>query len=98
MPSLPHIHYTISDYEQWEGDWELIEGIAVAMSPAPIIKHPLINTRIITELSNSLEGCEQCLAIAEAEWRLSNDTALCLDGQSPLMLAAALLRHITESQ
>ncbi len=80
MPALPHIHYTIEDYEQWEGDWELIEGMPVAMSPAPVISHQLVNTRIMTQLSNSLETCEQCMAITEAEWRLDNDTAMRPDG------------------
>jgi len=30
--------YTVSDYQHWEGDWELIEGIAISMSPrdAPV--------------------------------------------------------------
>ncbi|MEO1923214.1 MAG: Uma2 family endonuclease, partial [Nautiliaceae bacterium] len=27
--------YTVKDYEQWEGDWELIEGRPYAMAPAP---------------------------------------------------------------
>jgi len=25
-------HYTYSDYENWEGQWELIDGIPYAMS------------------------------------------------------------------
>ena len=29
----------VSDYEVWEGDWELIEGIPYAMSPVPTMKH-----------------------------------------------------------
>jgi hypothetical protein len=28
-------HYTYVEYEQWEGQWELIEGIPYAMSPLP---------------------------------------------------------------
>ncbi|MEO1751242.1 hypothetical protein [Thiofaba sp. EF100] len=27
-------HYTVEDYQHWEGDWELIEGRPYAMSPA----------------------------------------------------------------
>jgi len=74
------VHYHISDYELWEGDWELIDGIPVAMTPAPIIAHQLVTTRVMTELTNALEDCEQCLAIAEAEWRLGNDTVFRPDG------------------
>ena len=32
-------HYTYDDYKIWEDDWELIYGVAYAMSPAPMIKH-----------------------------------------------------------
>ena len=74
------IHYQISDYEQWQGDWELIDGIPVAMTPAPVIAHQLIATRMLTELTNSLEPCETCLAIAEAEWRIGDDTVFRPDG------------------
>ena len=74
------VHYHISDYEQWEGDWELIDGIPVAMTPAPTIAHQLIATRVLTELTNSLEQCEACLAIAEAQWRVSDDTVFRPDG------------------
>ncbi len=77
--TLP-IHYHISDYEQWEGDWELIDGIPVAMSPAPVVAHQLVTTRVLTELTNSLEDCDDCLAIAEAEWRVTDDTVLRPDG------------------
>ena len=80
MPAVPDIRYTISDYEQWEGDWELIEGQPVAMSPAPVIAHQLVNTRIMAQLTQALEYCEDCLAIAEAEWRLDDDTVLRPDG------------------
>jgi len=33
---LEDIHYTYDDYALWQGDWELFEGIAVAMTPAPM--------------------------------------------------------------
>jgi hypothetical protein len=28
-------HYTYADYVQWEGKWEVIDGVPHAMSPAP---------------------------------------------------------------
>ncbi len=74
------VHYRISDYELWQGDWELIDGLPVAMAPAPIIAHQLVTTRVMTELTNSLKDCEQCLAIIEAEWRLGDDTVFRPDG------------------
>lgn len=27
--------YTVEDYNRWEGDWELIEGIPYASAPSP---------------------------------------------------------------
>ena len=32
-------HYTYEDYCQWEGRWELIEGMPYAMAPAPLPAH-----------------------------------------------------------
>jgi len=31
-------HYTYEDYKHWEGDWELINGIAYAMTKVSQIK------------------------------------------------------------
>jgi len=35
-------HYTYQDYIQWEGKWELIDGIPHSMSPALTPQHQLI--------------------------------------------------------
>lgn len=32
-------HYIYEDYCRWEGQWELIDGIPYAMSPASNIRH-----------------------------------------------------------
>ena len=42
-------HYTYDDYCQWEGQWELIEGMPYAMSPAPIPAHQRVNSTLIFE-------------------------------------------------
>ena len=36
-------YYTYEEYRMWEGKWELIYGVAYAMSPAPMIKHQSIS-------------------------------------------------------
>jgi len=36
-------HYTYDDYSQWEGRWELIDGIAYAMTPAPWFSHQRVS-------------------------------------------------------
>ena len=32
-------YYTYDDYCQWKGDWELIDGVPLAMAPAHMIQH-----------------------------------------------------------
>ncbi len=39
-------HYTYEDYCQWEGRWELIEGIPYAMSPAPVPGNQWVSSNI----------------------------------------------------
>jgi len=71
------VRYTYDDYCLWEGDWELIEGIAVAMAPAPMRIHQNIATQIIVALENSLdEECLECEVSFENDWKLSNNTIL----------------------
>jgi hypothetical protein len=47
-------HYTYTDYKSWEGDWELIQGIPYAMSPAPNWKHHRFGSRFVTACSQAL--------------------------------------------
>ncbi len=35
--------YTFEDYAQWEGDWELWEGIAIAIAMSPRLDLKLCN-------------------------------------------------------
>ena len=53
-------HYTYSDYKNWPEDerWELIDGVAWNMSPAPSRKHQGIFTNIFRELSTYLKDKE----------------------------------------
>ncbi len=67
-------HYTHDDYRQWDGEWELHEGFPVAMSPAPMIGHQAVSANILFELKRTLEKCEQCLVLAETDYKLGDDT------------------------
>ena len=67
-------HYTYDDYAMWEGDWELFEGFPVAMSPAPMINHQIIAGEVFYELRSSVGECERCVVVAEADYKLNNDT------------------------
>ena len=44
--------YSYKDYKNWEGDWELIDGLPVAMAPAPMVKHQKLASSFIIEIGN----------------------------------------------
>ncbi|XSG84763.1 MAG: Uma2 family endonuclease [Methylohalobius sp. ZOD2] len=66
-------HYTIQDFQRWEGDWELIEGIPYAMVPSPTFLHQRIIARIIAHLEDVLEPCADCQAVLETDWIVRED-------------------------
>jgi len=72
--------YTVSDWEKWEGDWELIYGQPVAMV-APALRHQWLNLEIAVQLREQFEECEKarCLALQEVAWEVSRDTVLVPD-------------------
>ena len=69
-------YYTYEDYRHWEGDWELIDGIAYAMSPAPMINHQNVATEILYHLRGQLDTCLQCKVLGEVDYKISDDTIL----------------------
>jgi Uma2 family endonuclease len=71
-------HYTYSDYILWKGNWELFEGIPVAMSPAPEITHQAIAALFVTQLNNQIDtnDCRKCFAIGEEDYKLCDDIVL----------------------
>ena len=58
--------YTVADYMNWpdEERWELIDGVAYDMSPAPTIKHQNIAGRIYSRFEQKLRGktCQPFIA------------------------------------
>jgi len=72
------LDYTYEDYEQWEGDWELIDGSAVAMAPAPIRRHQNIGIELIYHLRKQLEktDCDECVVSYENDWKISDTTVV----------------------
>ena len=58
--------YTVADYMNWpdEERWELIDGVAYDMSPAPTIKHQNIAGGIYSMLREKLKGktCQPFIA------------------------------------
>lgn len=69
-------YYTYDQYATWEGDWELIGGVAYAMAPAPMISHQAVAGEIIFALMLDAGGCPECLVLGEADWKISDDTVV----------------------
>ena len=73
LEDLPH--YTYDDYKNWEGnDWELIYGQAYCMSPAPMIEHQHISSKIAWELQSIFKDCKKCKALLPVDWKIAEDT------------------------
>lgn len=66
--------YTYEDYNLWEGNWELINGIPYAMSPAPTMKHQLINSNLVSNFRIALKkDCEKCKVYMPIDWKVEDD-------------------------
>ncbi len=78
MPPLAQAieYYTYDDYKLWDGEWELIDGIAYAMTPSPMITHQAIAGEITFELVSSARKCKKCLVVVEQDWKIDEVTVL----------------------
>jgi Uma2 family endonuclease len=67
-------YYTYNDYKEWEDRWELIEGIAYAMAPAPYPKHQKVVANTWRELNSNLK-CSQCeVYVSPIDWKIDETT------------------------
>ena len=69
-------HYTITDYTQWEGDWELIRGRPQAMTPSPGITHHRVSGNLFRQFHEQLEDCPHCFVLYETDWEIAEDTVV----------------------
>ena len=71
---LPNYNY--NDYLNWEGRWEVIDGIPFAMSPAPRLKHQSAAGKIHSILINSLTetGCGHCNVYQPIDLKITENT------------------------
>ena len=67
-------HYTYDDYKHWEGRWEIIEGEAYAISPAPMPRHQDVSGNIHILLQQQLFSCKECKAYLPIDWHVAEDT------------------------
>lgn len=70
-------NYSVDDYREWEGDWELWQGIPIAMTPSPFGRHQYIASNLLRLLADSIE-VEQCEAVVlpETDWVIDRNTVL----------------------
>jgi Uma2 family endonuclease len=79
MSSAPRYspRYTYADYCEWQGDWELWNGTAVAMSPSPFGPHERAVAKLVFQIEESLaeQRCE-CASYAGLDWVVEDDTVV----------------------
>ena len=71
-------YYTVEDYQHWEGDWELIEGMPYAMAPSPNVTHQTVSVNLVSQIKSNTNNedsqCSDCHVLMETDWQISNDT------------------------
>ncbi|HWR32252.1 MAG TPA: Uma2 family endonuclease [Chitinophagaceae bacterium] len=69
-------HYTYADYIKWEGNWELIEGLPIAMSPSPLLKHQRLASRLNLEFGIPLKKCADCIIYEPIDYKINEHTVV----------------------
>ena len=70
--------YTSDDYQKWDGEWELWDGIPIAMTPSPFGPHQ----RMLAGLSYCFvdairkAGCRDCEVVVELDWIVDPHTVV----------------------
>lgn len=73
-------NYTYDDYCQWEGRWEIIDGIPYAMSPMSSPRHQLLANEIGALLSNHFKSQKShCRVYQAVDVRINDHTVVCPD-------------------
>jgi Uma2 family endonuclease len=74
-------HYTYNDWKDWEGNWELLEGIPFAMSPQPIPKHQRMAGLLFSIFDKALKKttCRHCKVYTPIDWKINSDTVVAPD-------------------
>jgi hypothetical protein len=70
-------HYTYEEYCQWEGRWELIDGLPIAMSPLPVADHQTAGGNLYAIFKQALKSsCADSRAYLPLDWKIKDDTIL----------------------
>ncbi len=68
--------YTYEDYKQWKGDWELIDGMPLAMAPSPVRDHQKIGAELLSFLTDEVRDCEDCEVVYELDYIVDSENVL----------------------
>ncbi|MCS7307487.1 MAG: Uma2 family endonuclease [Aquificaceae bacterium] len=68
-------HYTYEDYQKWQGDWELLEGIPYAMA-SPRLLHQMVLFNLVRHIGELLEEECECVGAVEVDWIVSENTVV----------------------
>jgi Uma2 family endonuclease len=71
-------HYTYEDYKLWQGRWEIIRGIAIAMSPMPNPRHQHISTYLGKLMIDAIQEskCKKCKVYQPIDYLVKDDTVI----------------------
>jgi Uma2 family endonuclease len=74
-------HYTYDDWLHWEGRWELIEGIPIALIPSPPPAHQLISAELqgVFKLAITKAFAKNCLLYPTIGYYIKDNTILAPD-------------------
>ncbi|MBP1627855.1 MAG: Uma2 family endonuclease [Holophagaceae bacterium] len=67
LPQPRHPGYSLEDWQTWDGRWELIDGVAYDMTPAPSLEHQRVSTRLSARVFSALEEAKRGHSGAECE-------------------------------
>jgi len=70
--------YTVRDYEKWQGDWELINGIPYALA-SPSLKHQRFVFYLAYLIEKQLrenKECSDCIVTIDTDYVISETTVL----------------------
>ena len=72
LPRRDQVHHTYAEYCRWgdDGRWELIDGVAYAMAPAPARRHQEVLLELARQVANALQGQPCRVFIAPFDVRL----------------------------
>jgi Uma2 family endonuclease len=69
-------YYTYDDYCQWEGQWELIEGMPYAMAPMPVPEHQRTAGLLFMLFEKALSDYNHCKVYLPLAWKIAEDTVV----------------------